>query len=196
MALHIGLGALWMMRSEVPAVRVSEMAVSIEMTQAAAVTPQVLTPPATPMQAKPKVRQVSQPPVQTVLHEVAASTDPVAIPPATAVAVAAPASQVVAAVVDSGPDFKAAYLNNPRPAYPMAARRMGWEGRVILNVEVLAEGRCGGINVIRSSGHEILDNAAVSTVKGWHFVPARHAGQPITQWFKLPINFSFEDTDA
>jgi len=61
-----------------------------------------------------------------------------------------------APVIDTAPDYKAAYLNNPRPSYPMAARRMGWEGRVVLNVEVLATGYCGDANVFQSSGHDVL----------------------------------------
>jgi len=73
---------------------------------------------------------------------------------------------------------------------------MGWEGKVILNVEVLAEGASGAVNVFRSSGHEVLDNAAINTVKSWRFTPARSAGRSITQWFKVPINFSLEDNAA
>jgi protein TonB len=99
-------------------------------------------------------------------------------------------------VIDTQPDYNASYLNNPRPVYPMAARRMGWQGRVILNVEVLEEGGCGEINVFRSSGHEALDRAAMNTVKSWRFTPARHAGRPVTQWFKVPVVFSLEDNDA
>jgi protein TonB len=99
-------------------------------------------------------------------------------------------------VIDTAPDYRANYLNNPRPAYPMAARRMGWEGRVVLNVEVLAEGACGGISVFQSSGHEVLDDAALRTVKGWRFVPASRAGHPVTQWFKVPIQFSLKENEA
>lgn len=97
---------------------------------------------------------------------------------------------------DAEPDYKAGYLNNPRPAYPMVARRMGWQGRVILNVEVLAEGASGTVVVFHGSGHEVLDNAAMNTVKGWRFTPARHGGRAVTQWFKVPIVFSLEDNEA
>jgi protein TonB len=119
------------------------------------------------------------------------------LPAATpAKAVAAPPAVAAAPVIDTAPDYKAAYLNNPRPAYPMAARRMGWEGRVVLNVEVLAEGSCGDASVFQSSGHEVLDNAALRTVKGWRFVPASRAGRPVTQWFKVPIQFSLKENEA
>ena len=106
------------------------------------------------------------------------------------------ATVATAPVVDTEPDYKAGYLSNPRPAYPMVARRMGWQGRVILNVEVLAEGACGAVSVLHSSGHEVLDNAAMNTVKSWRFVPAKRAGHVVTQWFKVPIVFSLEDNEA
>ena len=45
----------------------------------------------------------------------------------------------------------AAYLNNPRPVYPPAARKMGMEGTVMLKVLVGSEG-----NVHRVGGRQIL----------------------------------------
>lgn len=98
----------------------------------------------------------------------------------------------VPVIVDSEPDYRAIYLRNPPPIYPMQARRMGWKGKVILNVEVLADGRCGGIGVFQSSGHRVLDDAALSAVRQWRFLPATHAGVAVTRWFKIPINFSLE----
>lgn len=202
LALHAGVAACWLLQAESPAVKVDEMTVSVAMRQAEPVT----------LPAPPALRSVAQRPVIKARPQPAAEqarSVPVAPPPAVAAAPAAEPSPVVAAapappanggataiVADSEPDFRAAYLDNPRPPYPLAARRMGWEGKVILNIEVLAEGRCGGINVFRSSGHEALDNAALNTVKGWRFVPARHAGRPVTQWFRLPINFSLEGNEA
>jgi periplasmic protein TonB len=91
---------------------------------------------------------------------------------------------------DEEPDYKASYLNNQYPAYPQMARRMGLQGWVVLNVEVLAEGISGQVAVLQSSGHEVLDNAALRAVKAWRFVPARHAGRSISRWFKVPIKFS------
>ena len=131
--------------------------------------------------------------------QVATAAAPVETPATPPVAAnAAPAQPVNAApgLPDREPDYRAAYLHNPIPAYPMTARRMGWQGRVVLNVEVLAEGSCGDVNVFQSSGHDVLDNAALRTVKGWRFVPASRAGHPITQWFKVPIQFSLKENEA
>jgi periplasmic protein TonB len=102
---------------------------------------------------------------------------------------------VVPGLPDREPDYQAAYLNNPRPDYPMVARRMGWHGRVVLNVEVLANGLPGQVIVEHNSGHEILDNAAVRAVRGWRFVAARNGGQIVTQRFLVPITFNLKDSE-
>jgi protein TonB len=106
-------------------------------------------------------------------------------------------TQVAAApVIDTEPDYKARYLNNPQPPYPIIARQRNWTGKVILNVEVLAEGRCGAVNVFRTSGHEVLDNAAIAAVKTWRFTPATRTGRAVTQWARVPVDFSLEDDEA
>ena len=61
----------------------------------------------------------------------------VAPTPATA---PAPALAAVSREPLSPPDFRAAYLRNPPPGYPAAARRNGEEGTVTLRVLVSAEG--------------------------------------------------------
>jgi len=200
--LHAGLGAVWMMRPEQPPVVLKEMTVSIAMQQEQVVQPQPLPEPPPP-KPQPKIERTDKPIPRPVVQEVTEAAPqplPVEAPPS-AVAATPPAVAVtpVAAatpVVDTEPDYKASYLNNPRPSYPMVARRMGWEGKVILNVEVLAEGACGAVNVFRSSGREVLDNSAMTIVKTWRFIPARRAGRAITQWFQVPINFSLEDNEA
>lgn len=204
--LHAGFGVAWMMQPEQPPIVLNEMSVSIAMQQPQVVQPQPLPEPPPP-KPQPKIERADKPVFKPVVQEVAEAAPqplPVEAPSAvtaqpavaTASAIATAPAVAAAPVVDTEPDYKASYLNNPRPSYPMVARRMGWEGRVILNVEVLAEGACGAVNVFRSSGREVFDNAAMATVKSWRFVPARRAGSSITQWFKIPINFSLEDNEA
>jgi protein TonB len=94
---------------------------------------------------------------------------------------------------DREPDYQAAYLNNPLPAYPMVARRMGWQGRVVLNVEVLESGLPGQIKLHQSSGRDVLDNAAMQAVRGWRFVAARQNGQAVAKSFLVPIPFILKE---
>jgi len=97
-----------------------------------------------------------------------------------------PAQQQMA---ETEPDHNAAFLNNPLPRYPNAARRRGIEGRVVLNVEVLASGVCGHVDILQSSGHGMLDDAALEAVRRWHFIPASRAGMPVDRWQQIPVSF-------
>ncbi len=90
-------------------------------------------------------------------------------------------------------DYVARYLHNPPPPYPWQARRMGIEGRVVLRVEILQSGNAGHIEIRQSSGHELLDQAAIKAVGGWRFDPARIAGTPIIAWADVPISFRLTD---
>lgn len=90
-------------------------------------------------------------------------------------------------------DHKAAYLNNPRPPYPFAAVRQGAEGRVLLSAEVLPDGRAGRVSLEKSSGHALLDAAALNTVRAWRFTPARKGGVATTQTVSIPIDFTLQN---
>jgi protein TonB len=90
-------------------------------------------------------------------------------------------------------DYKAAYLNNPRPPYPFAAVRQGAEGRVLLSAEVLPDGRAGRVSLEKSSGHALLDAAALNTVRSWRFTPARKGGVASTQTVSIPIDFTLQN---
>ncbi|WP_323815391.1 energy transducer TonB [Cellvibrio sp. NN19] len=83
----------------------------------------------------------------------------------------------------------AGYLRNPAPRYPDFAQQQGWEGTVILNVHVLANGKPNAVEVKQSSGRKILDDSAVQAVKRWKFVPAKLGDTETDSWVEVPINF-------
>ncbi|NPU83426.1 MAG: TonB family protein [Syntrophaceae bacterium] len=81
------------------------------------------------------------------------------------------------------------YRNNARPSYPLAARLRGYEGMVLLSVEVSADGRVDDLMVKRSSGYEVLDRSALDAVRTWTFEPARRMGQPVRMRVDIPVKF-------
>lgn len=181
-AAHLAVLSVWSKQANDHTVATHELSVSFAM---AAQAP----PPAMP-QARKKI------PIPLPMPEQAAEQfTPAAVEQAKVAATASesPAAPVIA---DTEPDYKASYLNNSPPAYPMVARRNGLQGRVVLNVEVLADGICGQINIHTSSGYAMLDNAALQTVKTWRFMPARRAGRAVDKWFMIPIQFSLKDNAA
>lgn len=88
------------------------------------------------------------------------------------------------------PKTNMAYMNNPKPVYPMEARRQHLEGMVVLKVFVSAEGMAEKVRVERSSGHGVLDDSALSAVREWRFIPAKRGDSPEAGWATVPINFS------
>ncbi len=81
---------------------------------------------------------------------------------------------------------------NPPPVYPYVARLRGMEGRVVLAVEVPPGGRAGAVEVVESSGHYLLDEAARTAVRRWRFRPAMVAGRPQTATLRVPIRFRLD----
>jgi len=79
---------------------------------------------------------------------------------------------------------------NPAPPYPRAARQRGWEGTVRLSVSVDQDGIAGPVAVQRSSGHKILDEAAIKTVGTWKFSPARSGALRFSSKITIPIQFT------
>jgi protein TonB len=106
---------------------------------------------------------------------------------------AAPSSSGVASAPTADADYKAAYLQNPKPPYPPLAFRARIEGKVIVIAEVQPDGRAGQVRVLESSGNEMLDQSALSTVKQWRFTPARKDGVIVTQAVRIPITFSLKN---
>lgn len=80
---------------------------------------------------------------------------------------------------------------NPAPRYPPEALAARITGRVILRVEVAADGCVLKASVYRSSGVASLDASALAAVRGWRFTPAARADARPRE-VAVPINFVLE----
>ena len=86
-----------------------------------------------------------------------------------------------------------AYGSNPKPPYPLAARRLGIEGVVMLDVLVRPDGSPAEVRVHSSSGSPLLDDSAVETVRShWRFIPARRGSTPVESRVSFPIRFKLD----
>ncbi len=79
-------------------------------------------------------------------------------------------------------------VNQP-PAYPPAALQHGEEGRVLLSIHVLPDGRPDQIDIATSSGFTVLDNAAMTAVMQWQFQPAVQNGKPVASVLPFWVSF-------
>jgi TonB family protein len=84
------------------------------------------------------------------------------------------------------------YADNPKPIYPQEAKEKGYEGEVVLRVEVLVNGRVGQIEIKKSSRYELLDQSALTAVKQWKFIPAKKGDVAIPLWVNIPIKFQLQ----
>jgi TonB family protein len=80
---------------------------------------------------------------------------------------------------------KATAIYAPKPDYPLEARMHRWTGKgmIILDVDQNT-GFVRAARMIKSTGHAILDNAAISAFSRWRFEPGQ------VKEVKVPINFT------
>ncbi len=171
-------------------------------------------PPKPVVKPKPQPRVAAKPvetkavetkPVEAPPSEVAAVPQPVpqrmeappamAAPAATEAPVAAPAAIAAAAPAEiqsneppvlRHPGFR----NRPQPpVYPVRARQMEQEGVSVVRALIDPEGQSREVRLWRSSGYEMLDQAALNAVRGWAFNAARVGDRPVLAWVEIPVQF-------
>jgi protein TonB len=85
------------------------------------------------------------------------------------------------------------YRQNPPPNYPPLARRRGQEGTVQLEVLVNSRGGVNEVRLAETSGHDLLDRAAMDAVQTWLFQPGKRGEQTIDMWVRVPIRFTLHN---
>jgi protein TonB len=90
-------------------------------------------------------------------------------------------------VLPAMPDNR--FRNRP-PVYPLEAEIRGDHGSVVVSIHVSENGVATGADVIESSGVPLLDQAAVTAVRKWHFHPAMKAGRTVP--FDMAFRFIFQ----
>ena len=127
----------------------------------------------------------------------AVSAPPAPLPPITAPVTvsAAPAAATPsppAPLRVDPPSSDAEYLQNPKPTYPPMSRRLGEQGTVSVRVLIGVDGNAQRAEIGTSSGFARLDQAALTTVLKWRYVPGKRAGVAEAMWFTVPIAFALE----
>lgn len=145
------------------------------------------------------------------VETVASVSEPVPAPPAPVAAVPAPVAaaqpdpatlqehQVVARVATPRPATKADYgwlaesLHRriiELRHYPSTARLNGWEGKVVLKVSIRQDGQLKDVEVVKSSGHESLDQAAMEAVRRACPLHMKHELTAPMVVLHLPVSYS------
>lgn len=83
-------------------------------------------------------------------------------------------------------------VHRPPPAYPERARARGWQGIAVVEVLVDQAGKVREAHLVTSSGHALLDRAALEGVKDWRFRPGRRDRESVPMRVRIPIHFQLE----
>ncbi|HQX23330.1 MAG TPA: TonB family protein [Nitrospira sp.] len=170
----------------------------------------VVTASAPVVHAAPAAEPAPASPAPAV-EAVASVSEPVPAPPAPVAAVPAPVAaaqpdpatlqehQVVARVATPRPATKADYgwlaesLHRriiELRHYPSTARLNGWEGKVVLKVSIRQDGQLKDVEVVKSSGHESLDQAAMEAVRRACPLHMKHELTAPMVVLHLPVSYS------
>lgn len=82
--------------------------------------------------------------------------------------------------------------HNKEPIYPSEAARRAQQGLVLLLIHVSPDGLTQSVDIEKSSGFQLLDQAARNAVEGWHFLPAVKDGQPVPFDMQLRVLFHLD----
>ncbi len=74
--------------------------------------------------------------------------------------------------------------------YPSTARLNGWEGKVMLKVSIKKDGQLKDVEVVKSSGHESLDQAAMEAVRRACPLHMKHELTAPMVVLHLPVSYS------
>jgi protein TonB len=153
-------------------------------------------PPETPPPPPPKLTTppppfIPPPEVQIAVTPPAATITAVTSTPPPPVATIAPSPPPVAhAPVRTGPVIRKEGCQEPE--YPTASRRAEETGTVTLRFYVDEEGRAVKSEVIRSSGHKRLDEAARAALSLCKFKPGTVDGKPVPMTGELQYVWRLE----
>jgi protein TonB len=206
LALSVHLwAAIWLLQPAEPYTKAQPMIMEVSLV-AAPSQQAAAAPIAQPKPEEPKKQPVKKPvkKKQPIVRKQIELPKPLAMAdemlPAPSTAESAPTSVASATAkvsskttADAAPfteaNFNANYGSNPKPKYPGIATSRGWEGTVRLLVKVSIEGDSEEVTVQRSSGHDVLDEAAIEAVEKWKFIPAKRGDMPVSSSVIVPINF-------
>ncbi|TDI97628.1 MAG: energy transducer TonB [Caldithrix sp.] len=134
--------------------------------------------PPEPVVAKKKVLPRPGPIVEVAdsveeVPELAAATSP------------APIQSVPFTPRDKEPELIGGFTLN----YPDWARKVGMGGTAYVYARINIDGIVTEVMIFKSSGYEILDEAALRTVQPSRWQPALQGDEPVSVWVMVPVKF-------
>ena len=134
--------------------------------------PREAVKPVQPTLVKPTPDTAPEPKIQINTP----SQSPISVAPAQS----APSNAQASAIGDT----------HSKPPYPLTARRLGQEGRVVLKLTISTDGRVVNADIVKSSGYPELDQTAQSwVVVHWRYRPAMQGGVAVMSTTTAAVTF-------
>ena len=86
-------------------------------------------------------------------------------------------------------NFPISDSHNVSPEYPEMAIFLGYQGSSVIRVKVSAQGLSAGVEILRSSGHKILDESAAKALRKWRFTPSKHGNTPVADSVIISVDY-------
>lgn len=83
----------------------------------------------------------------------------------------------------------------PPPSYPKIAFEQSIVGKVVVRVDVDAEGKATNVRVLEATPAGVFDEATVAAAKQWTFEPAIRNGKAVASALKIPVTFAMDDDE-
>jgi len=144
--------------------------------------PKDLPPPPPPVDLK------ERPPVQVIAPEINITVPVEAPPPPITNVTSQPQAPPPRAIVPGSP-VKITFQPDVNDYYPEVSRRNNEEGRPVVKICVNATGKIDSVDIATTSGHPLLDEAALKVAKLMKFKPATSEGKPVLSCPTLPVKF-------
>jgi len=84
------------------------------------------------------------------------------------------------------------YLSRVEPDYPIQARRQHEQGAVTLALYINMLGSLDKVEIVKSSGYPVLDEAAVDAMKQSRFKPAYQDRTPVSSRAEVIVTFRLQ----
>jgi protein TonB len=81
-----------------------------------------------------------------------------------------------------------------RPRYPDLARKAGIEGQTVVKALVDVDGSVMDVQILKSSGNQMLDEAALTAARNWKFSPAKQRDKFVRVYVSIPVTFRLVDS--
>jgi TonB family protein len=81
-------------------------------------------------------------------------------------------------------EWKSVITARPTPEYPFTAREYRMQGEGWFRVSFARDGKVTDVQVLKTTGHQMLDKASISALWHWHAKPG------LRRELDLPIDFS------